>query len=217
MLSFDRTHGCTSTYTAATHITTPDDRQLSTWLPVISKRVKFFPMVELVLTRTGPYLVKVSAKVWMHELDHAICTIMHVQVTPVPKHYLEEQPQLAQEFKNPNFWPKPLLVYYRWESHKQVNESLGLYVLLVSGLGMMVLLALSVVSTFGDKLEQFINDVGREDDVHNGAPPGAGPPAQSMAVPYPPASPSMGFAAAAASSPFFPPPMVPPPRGPKAD
>lgn len=129
-------------------------------------------------------------------------------MTPVPKHYMDEQPNMATDFQDPNFWPKPLLVYYRWETHKAVNESLGLYVLLVSGLGMMVLLALSVVSTFGDKLEQFINDVGREDDVLNGAPGvGAGPPPMHY-----PASPSM-----AAGSAFFAPPVVPPPRGPKAD
>lgn len=160
------------------------------------------------LTRTGPHVTKVSAKVRINAVQ-PLAQHQCPQVTPVPKHYMEEQPQMAQDFQDPNFWPKPLLVYYRWETHKAVNESLGLYVLLVSGLGMVALLALSVVSTFGDKLEQFINDVGREDNAHNGGP-GAGPP---MQAPYP-ASPSM----AAGSAFFAPPPIVPPPRiGPKAD
>lgn len=190
----------------------PDDRQLSTWLPVISKRVKFFPMVELVLTRTGPHLTKVSAKVEMrHKYAAGMVVLVNAQVTPVPQHYLEEQPQMAQDFQDPNFWPKPLLVYYRWETHKAVNEPLGLYVLLVSGLGMMALLALSVMSTFGDKLEQFINDVGRE-EVHNGAP-GVGPPAQAMTAPFP-ASPSAAHGSAFFAAPTV---MAPPPRGPKAD
>ena len=76
MLSFDRACAVPDTHCHLL-LPPPDDRQLSTWLPVISKRIKFFPMVELVLTRTGPHLTKVSAKVLTVQLplnplpDHA--------------------------------------------------------------------------------------------------------------------------------------------------
>ncbi len=40
---------------------------------------------------------------------------------------------LAADFADDATWPKHLLVYYRWEARRQLNQHLGLYVLLIAG------------------------------------------------------------------------------------
>lgn len=61
------------------------------------------------------------------------CVCSYAQVQAVPEHYLQEKPMLASEFADDTTWPKHLLVYYRWEARQQLNQHLGLYVLLLAG------------------------------------------------------------------------------------
>ena len=95
------------------------DRQLSSWLTVISK-----------LAPAAAPLVDVELA---HAAGGALANV-RVATRPLPPSFLVLHKELVAEFSNSSHWPKHVLVHYRWRDSSQTDEHGGLYSFLLLGL-----------------------------------------------------------------------------------
>lgn len=95
------------------------ERILTPWLTIIGKRAPKAPLITVTLTSVGS------------ELRSA-----HAAVSAPDDAYLAYHPALVQEYAHADRWPKHVLILYKWEQRNDVDAESGLFVLLLSGAGL---------------------------------------------------------------------------------
>lgn len=130
-----------------------DSNRITTpWLRIIGNKAQDAPYLEIELIRSGDAVIGVSTK-----------------VNSVPKSDPKYR-EIEEEFKDPNRWPKHLLVQYSWQSKHEVDSGRGLSVILSVGL----VWSLFVILTAWIKHRKQINKFLRDIDESQGSMAGSG-------------------------------------------
>eukprot|EP00891_Asterochloris_glomerata_P007610 jgi/Astpho2/7610/e_gw1.00115.120.1_t len=122
------------------------ERLVTPWLTLIGKHAPAVPMLEVELTYSAAELVAAKAKVVL-----------------VPPAYLQQHALLVEEFRNSTHWPKHLLVRYQWVNVSPVEALKGLYVVSGAGILASMVIILSVIFTYQEKLQQFMAEIAGDD------------------------------------------------------
>ena len=110
------------------------------------------PLVDVELVRTFDETRRPRRSPWPAVQWHADGAIESVRAStqPVPLSYLMLHSDLIAEFRNDSHWPKHVLVHYHWRDSSDLDEVLGLYLLLGVGLTLSsAAIALTLSSTRG--------------------------------------------------------------------
>jgi hypothetical protein len=89
------------------------ERLQTVWLPILKRANTLVPQLEVQFTAVGSEIRGVK-----------------VTVSELAPEYLKRHPQLMEEWKDPDIWPKHLVMEYRWNRYEDEDIPSGIFVLL---------------------------------------------------------------------------------------
>jgi hypothetical protein len=91
------------------------ERLQTMWLPILKQGNTLMPQLEVRFTAVGSEIRGVKVRV--------------VELAP---EYVKQHPRLMDEWKDPEMWPKHLVMDYKWTRYEDEDIPSGIFVLLSS-------------------------------------------------------------------------------------